>query len=327
LDVTGYRIGLVLLQSAGALSIVPWPAILVASVMSLAAYRAPDAPRFTATSILFLLAPLYPALFFWLYMSSWRALGAGAVSRAFTLSTIPLILCLVAAGAWYLSERTPRDGGTVAQEIRAKIAPVNPLVWTLLCAGGSRRLPRPPLVTVEQALLAIQASNKLNVPAPPYGTPLQTALANLCYGFDGSPCDGRQQDLARLVSALVARGARLSELESGEIENVWRLRLSKFEGPVTTGMENPLTWRIVKQAAGDQGLTLGDRDIPLLNLPSRLHGTPLFAALLTRQNALAADLVKKGARLSPEEEDNPAIVKALQALAYQFEGVQSIYPM
>jgi hypothetical protein len=295
--------------------------------MSLAAYRTADAPRVTATSILFLLAPLYPFVFLWLYISSWRALGAGAVSRAFTLSAMPLILCLVAAGAWYISERTPRDGGTVAREIKARVVPVNPLVWTLLCAGGSCRLPRPPLVTVEQALVAIQTSAKLNVPAPPYGTPLQTALANLCYGFDGSPCDGRQQDLARLVSALVARGARLSESESGEIENVWRLRLARFEGPVTTGMENPLTWRIVKQMAGDQPLTLGEREIPLLNLPSRLHGTPLFAALLTRQNALAAELVKKGARLSAEEEDNTAIVKALQALTYQFEGVHSAYPM
>src|SRR5689334_8052773 len=146
-----YRVGLALLQALGALAVFPWPAILVASVMSLAAERPAGAPRFTPTSLFYIVAPLYPILFIWLYKWSWSELGAGDVSRAFTISTVPPVLCLVAIGGWYLSERPTRQRyGAAAQAVRAKVEPVSPLVWTLLCVGGSRRLARAPRVSVDE---------------------------------------------------------------------------------------------------------------------------------------------------------------------------------
>src|SRR5579872_3823773 len=210
----GARAGLILLQVVGAIALIPWPAVVVASVMSLAAERPAGAPRFTPVSILFLLAPLYPAIWVGLDLWSWRALRNGSAARAFALSSVPLLLAMVASGVWYWSDGSVRDyRKTEARKVQEEVEAKNPLVWTLLCAGGSRRLAAAPHVTVDQALQAIAASERINGGVPHYGTPLQTALKNLCYRFDGTPCDGHQRDLGRLVHALVNRGAQLAPAE------------------------------------------------------------------------------------------------------------------
>ena len=44
----------------------------------------------------------------------------------------------------------------------------------------------------------------------------------------------------------------------------------------------------------------------MLNRSTRLHGTPLYAALVLYDDSLAVQLIQAGARLSPEESRDPA---------------------
>src|SRR5262249_21677502 len=156
-----------------------------------------------------------------------------------------------------------------------------PLVWTVLCAGGPLRLPpNATAVSVDDALSAIEKADakQLSDPAPVYGTPLNTALWNMRYGFDGTPRDGMQQNQIRIVRALTARGAQLSDDER-DLKFAWLLKFALHEGPITTSRENPLVWRIVKRELSRDSLELRPEEISLLNVPTSLHGTPLYAAL------------------------------------------------
>ena len=94
------RIGLVLLQAVGGLSILPYPAVLVANVMSIAAEGPRGFQRFVA-AIPYLLLSLYPLVWIALYVLSWRMLGRGATLAAFALSFIPAAATL--AGFAYLA--------------------------------------------------------------------------------------------------------------------------------------------------------------------------------------------------------------------------------
>jgi hypothetical protein len=105
----GYQIGLILLQTLGAIALVPYPAILVANVMQIAAERPPGTLRFVKDASPFALLSLYPLLWLVLDLHAWRAFGRGAVGRAFLLSAIPVALTLAAAGAWIASDRADRQ--------------------------------------------------------------------------------------------------------------------------------------------------------------------------------------------------------------------------
>ena len=87
----GWRIGLVVLQAVGAISIVPYPAILVANVMSIAAEGPSGWERFR-TALPYLLLSLYPIVWIALYRWSWRLMGRGATGSAFLASAVPLVL-------------------------------------------------------------------------------------------------------------------------------------------------------------------------------------------------------------------------------------------
>jgi hypothetical protein len=248
-------------------------------------------------------------------------MGQGNTGWAFVMSAIPVVASLVAVGVFFVSDAPTRkyqDDQTAA--IRARVEKANPLVWTLLCAGGSQRMARPPKISIDDALKAIQQSSTLNDPVPEYGTPLCTALHNLTYNYDGTPYDGRQKGLEQLVRALVARGAQLSTKERQDLRTVWLLKRAAFEGPIATRNENPLVWRILKtadprDADARNGIfpKLNPDDTPLLNKATRLHGTPLYAALLVGSR-LAGTLIEAGARLSPAEHTDLAAKMSLGKL-------------
>jgi hypothetical protein len=63
----------------------------------------------------------------------------------------------------------------------------------------------------------------------------------------------------------------------------------------------------------------------LINRPTRLHGTPLYAALLTNGFYILPELVKAGARLSAEEERDPAAAKALAQMFEQRPELRGVY--
>jgi hypothetical protein len=311
----------------GALSLLPYPAILTANIMSMAG-DGPRGWRRFRFAIPYALLSLYPLAWLLLYRLSWDAMSRGDTSMAFQLSGVPAVLSAIGAAGWYLSERPQQKRyAAKAAEVKAAVEPQNPLIWTLLCAGGPRILPGAPRVTVEAALAAIRAACSVNQPATGYGTPLKVAVHNLWFEIDGSPHDRHQKDLCLLVRALLARGADFSKEERKDIWNHWLLRLAMFEGPVTTRTENPLVWRIVKFPFDGEDFPLVPEDAPLLNRPTRLHGTPLFLALLRSgsQMNLPKVLVERGARLSDEEQQNPAAMASLERLFRQFPKLCGVY--
>ena len=169
-------------------------------------------------------------------------------------------------------------------------------------------------MSIHAVVRAIAESPNVNVAAAEYGTPLKTALRNLCYSFEGTPCDGHQKELAGPVRALIARGAQLSEGERRDQMNAWLMKVALFDGPVTAETENPLLWRILKRTSASEPLALRAEEVPFLNRATRLHGTPLWMAMLQSGNAFAAQLVEAGARLSEAEERDPAGSAALERL-------------
>jgi hypothetical protein len=92
----GWRVELIVLQALGALSIVPYPAILVANVMSMAAEGPKGKERWLAV-LPFLLLSLYPLVWIALYAWSWRAMSHGATGWAFGLSSAPVVLSVAGA--------------------------------------------------------------------------------------------------------------------------------------------------------------------------------------------------------------------------------------
>jgi hypothetical protein len=75
----------------GALSILPYPFVLLAKIMSMAADNSAPTPFWVPLS-------LYPIVWILLYMFSWRATAHGAVGLAFGWSSVPALAVLVVAG-------------------------------------------------------------------------------------------------------------------------------------------------------------------------------------------------------------------------------------
>lgn len=326
------RGGLIVLQAVGALSILPYPFVLLANVMSMAA------PGHTSASTAFwLLLCLYPLVWIALYVLSWRAMAHGAVGLAFGLSSIPALACLLVLGfflygwaGFMLGSMGVGEGG-----LRVTTNPNNPVLDSIALAIEDVQLPPGPQATMEKALHDIEAHPELvNVSIPGRGSPLNVALSALVVRLDGTITGDpqRQQDRVRLVRALVAHGGHLSADEATNFRKAWTLRRALYDGPVATASENPLVWRIVTH---DRGPTkpfnpftdkipersdipppflLKESEIPLLNRATGLHGTPLYAALLDNANDVCAVIIKSGGRLSPDEERDPAASAALQAV-------------
>src|SRR5215469_16172939 len=92
------RNGLILLQVVGGLSILAYPVVLLANIMSIAAPG-----HTTARSVPFILLSFYPLVWIALYVISWRAMRHGNVNLAFGLSSIPALACLAVVGIFAFS--------------------------------------------------------------------------------------------------------------------------------------------------------------------------------------------------------------------------------
>jgi len=314
-----------LLQVVGAVSILPYPFVLLANIMSIAATG-----QTPVGALPFILLSSYPVVWIILYVFSWRALSRGAAGLAFGLASVPALACMVVVGLYaygWASVGNFNKDSTAAD--RKNIEHLNPLLWAIWSSAGERRFPPIPSIPVEQALQAIDANPTLvNLPIPPYGTPLKVAVMNVAINVDGSLIGDvqRQEDLIRIVRALVAHGAHLGADENTVLDNRWRLRRAMHEGPITTASENPLVWRILtRKRDGVTLFSLHKDEIPLLNKSTELHGTPLYAALTEDGRDAYAELINAGARLSREEERDVAASQALSRAFGIFPELQSAY--
>ena len=338
------RNGLILLQVLGGLSILPYPVVLLANIMSIAA------PGHSAIkSLPWVLLSFYPLVWIGLYVLAWRAMARGAVGLAFGLSSIPALACLVVIGIYVMGWIGFAAGmaGIGKGGLHSETNPNhNPLVDSISLAGQDIQLPPGPAATLEKALHEIDANPALlNVSVPGRGTPLNVALGNLSVSLTGT-INGdilRQRDRIRLVRVLVSRGAHLNADEAADLRKTWVLRRALLDGPVTTRSENPLVWRIVTHDRGDSKpfnpltdqlpprrdspapFSLKETEMPLLNRSTQLHGTPLYAALLDDARDVCSVIIKAGGRLSAEEERDPAGTAALNGVFEHDPDLRAAY--
>jgi hypothetical protein len=313
---TGSQIALVGVQAAGALSLLPYPAIVVANVMQIAAAGQQGTGRFTA-ALPYVLVSLYPLVWLGLYVWSWRAMAHGETAGAFVLSSIPAVFSMAGLG-WFLAwgrEDRARDEARL-EHLRQEVEAVNPLVWTIMRSGGPFQFPGAPLLPADEVLTEIARAPNINLAAGEHGTPLGVALRHL----GSRAVSPSHDDRRRIVRALLARGATLAPGERSTLLYANLLRQATVDGPDTTATENPLVWRIRSgELQVRHPFALRDDEVPLLNAPTRLYGTPLWAALSTLDRALAAHLFEAGARLSAEEARDPAGAVALSELLRRIE--------
>jgi hypothetical protein len=193
---------------------------------------------------------------------------------------------------------------------------------------GKHQYPPGPAGPVEDALRAIDAHpESINTAVAPYGTPLQVAVSNLSIDLDGLPIGDpvRQQELILVVKTLVGHGARFGANEPANLRQQWLLRRAMHEGPITTASENPLVWRILtRKRDGVTPFFIRKEEIPLVNVSTELHGTPLYAALLQDGPDAYTEVIRAGGRLSAEEEKDPATQAAL-AKVLATGGLRSEY--
>src|SRR6185369_16754935 len=122
-----WRVALVLLQALGAVTILPYPAIVVANIMSIAG-EGPRGLKRLRYTLPYLLLSLYPIVWLWLYKRSWREMSAGNASLALELSAIPVVAGMVAATVWKISDRPQREHYAArAQTVRQAVEKANPL--------------------------------------------------------------------------------------------------------------------------------------------------------------------------------------------------------
>ncbi len=330
------RSGLIVLQAVGALSILPYPFVVLANVMSLAAPG-----RSPVTSAFWIALSFYPFVWIALDIFAWRSMSRGDVHLAFGLSSIPALCTLVAIGVYVFSWAAFGLGtiGIGNGGLHSTTLPTNnPAIDSVILAVKDIDINNNPAQTVERTLRRIDENRgQMNAAVAPYGSALNAALSGLPVSLD-RPMDSHRVDLVR---GLVARGARLTAEESADLRKSWALRRALFEGPVKTAEQNPLVWRIVTHDRGKpkpfNPLTdpVPDRSAPafvlaadehaLLNRPTDLHGTPLYAALLDNAPDVCAVLIQAGARLSSQEQNDPAASAALRELFNRAPELKGVY--
>jgi hypothetical protein len=334
---------LIVLQAVGALSILPYPVVLVANIMSIAAPG-----HTTANSLPWILLSFYPLVWIGLYIFAWRAMARGNAGLAFGLSSIPALACALAFGIYVFSWIGFSLGmaGIGKGGLHSQTYSDNYLLNSISIATQEVQLPPGPAATMEKALRAIDVNPDLvNASIPGRGSPLNVALMSLVIGVDGTihGDSQRQQDRIRLVRALVAHGAHLSADEAQDLYKTWVLRRALLDGPITTRSENPLVWRIVTHERADSkpfnaltdplpprrdgpaAFRLKTDEMPLVNRGTRLHGTPLYAALLDNAADVCSVIIRAGGSLSAEEERDPAAAAALEKVFERDGGLRLAY--
>ena len=337
------RNGLRLLQAVGALSILPYPFVLLANIMSIAAPG-----HNSSNSVPWILLSFYPLSWIALFVLAWRAMARGGVGLAFGLSSVPALASLVVVAVYLLSWLGFALGmaGIGKGGLHSTDYPNNPLLDSISLAIEDVELPPGRAAFIEKARSDIDANPTLvNLSIYPRGSPLNVALGSLSVSLDGT-INGdheRQQDRIQIVRALLAHGAHLTVEEATDLRKTWTLRRVIYDGPVATASENPLVWRIVTHNRGEskpfdplkdpfpsrrdgpEPFVLKDSEIALLNRTTRVHGTPLYAALLDNATDVCRVIIKAGGRLSGEEERDPSASSALHSVLQSDAGLRAAY--
>jgi hypothetical protein len=334
------KTALVLLQATGALTLLLYPGVLIASVMSLAADRG---PALSAVRVLLLLSFVYPLVWAALWFLSWRALRRERTLLAFALSAPPALfsvagaLALFASGLYttWLQTQFLRGQAVDVEELRKEHALAAELTAFDQGRGSWRSVQKAIADAPPELLSRTYKLPPLNIPgvrierppgAPPepeiQRSPLALVLraSRLAPFFETSKARAHFLDAARL---LIERGAQLSHEEQQDAQLVWMAGIAakgtRLPDPAAE-RENPLVWKIVTRAPNDvSGASqeihnAGHRERELLTRPTSTYGSPLHAAFVCNRQNEASSLVYAGALLSDEERKQPALVASFERL-------------
>src|SRR5262245_48367817 len=95
-----YRSALTALQVAGMLSLIPFPFILVANVMQIAAPKPAGLAAFVKGAGPYILLSLYPLVWIVLDALAWGYLRRGEIAHAFAFSAVPVLASLAGVLVW-----------------------------------------------------------------------------------------------------------------------------------------------------------------------------------------------------------------------------------
>lgn len=330
----GARVALVLLQAGGAVGLLAYPGVLLATVMAVAAPGQGLGANLVRGALSLVL--LYPVAFGLLFWASWRALGRGRTALAMALSTPPLAATLVVAAL--LASSSHRAESIVKEYAAGRVQEARRVEGENRLAGALLLFERGEL-SREELLEAVRTADaselsrpaerrpvavpgltvtkSASAPADPVRrtTPLAIALRGSVLAKDLAT--GEPDPLLEAARALLAFGAHLSaEEEAAEPRLVWLAQVVA-RGTVLPDRgaeaENPLVWVIVTSGRGEEPsvasaiYAAARREPELLQRPTTTYGTPLRAALLVGRNDRARDLVRNGALLSREERLIPSV--------------------
>jgi hypothetical protein len=318
---------LLALQGVGAVTLVFYPGVVLATIMAVASQEGGDDAGFAAWIgyILLVASCAYPLIWAALWWSSWRALRRGEARRALVLSAPPAAIALIGiVGTTIVGLLASMGIGDRREALLARQQ--NPLAAHIIeFPDGSLnwRQMQDEIRNADPELLSQEVEY--------YGTPLRIALGatNLASSLDSSAAPRHSIEIVRL---LLARGATLSDVEiETDAGAVWAAQ--SIEGGVTlpdsgAAQENPLVWTIVTVGAQDEPSletaieSAAAKDRALLTRSTRAYGTPLRAALLRKFDRAAELLITRGATLSATEADTPSGARQLDALFEESSNAQ-----
>ena len=284
---------LLVLQGVGAVTLFPYPGVVLATIMAVGSQRESDSgPVALIGPVLLAASVAYPVIWVALWWSSWRALRSGETRRALVLSAPPAALTLIGVvGTMVVTLLASMGVGDRHEALLARDQ--NPLAASIIeFPNGSlnwREL-QEEIRNADPALLSKEVEYD--------GTPLRIAVrsTNLASSLDSSLAPRHSVEIVRL---LLARGAKLSAVElETDPGTVWAAQA--IEGGITlpdrgAAQENPLVWTIVTARAQDERSleaaieNAAAKDRALLNRVTRAYGTPVRAALLRTFNRAAGD--------------------------------------
>jgi hypothetical protein len=228
---TRNRSGLIVLQVVGGLSILPYPFVLLANVMSAGA-----SSRTGGAWLFWVLASLYPIIWIVLDIFAWRAMSRGNIKLAFGLSGIPAASTVLGLGIMLFSWIGLGLGsvGIGSGGLHSQTYPTNnPVLDSVILADKDIQMGHDPAGSVERTLRQVDQNLKLiNTSVAPYGSPLGVALSGLSVSLDGT-LNG-QENRIKLIRGLAARGARLSGEEASDPHKSLLLRRALYDGPART---------------------------------------------------------------------------------------------
>jgi hypothetical protein len=328
------KVRLLLLQALGVLSIVPYPAVFIASLMSLGGGGSETSVLDLPFKIFFAGTLVYPAVWLLLWVLAWRAYRAGRPSKALVLSSPPAIVAVsffllfgVGDVVGRFVENGERGGGSEGQIAAAR-------EQSSLAAAILEFLYDDIEWSDLQKAIAAAPAEELSKPVtlPPFGaiietpqvrpeSPLAILLDRSLLGlwFDEGQARPHFLDAARL---LMQRGATLSPAEVAEdAQLVFLADAVARQVPLPDPRayeESPIADAIMTARESETRM-LDDRireaaeeDPTLLTRVSTAYGSPLKVAILRKMNGTIGTLIYNGAVLAPAERQVPSLARQLE---------------